>query len=153
MNLNYKQIVISFIAGAILAGAISISYYKKHPIIIVKETPTTTIVTQFPKDYESCITCLKSKGEISEKINGNVMHIEYHDKCKTAYKDVTLKSVDLKRHFLTAQISNTVYEDSYKNYGGLITYSYMIWDKIGISCGLQANTKSIGLSAGICYGW
>jgi hypothetical protein len=153
MNLNYKQIGISFAVGAIIAGLISIGYYKKHPIIITNETHTTTEVTQNPKDYASCLECLNSKGEISEMMNENVMHIVYKDKCKTAYKDITLKSVDIKRNFLTFQVSDTIFENSYKNYGGSITYTYMMWDKIGITCGISANLKSMGISAGISYGW
>jgi hypothetical protein len=154
---NLKPILISFLSGviitAIITTIIASNYYKKHPIVITKETHTTTEVTKIPKDYNECLVCLNSKGEISEKMNENVMHITYKDKCKTAYKDVTLKSIDLKRHFLTLQISNTAYENSYKNYGGLITYSYMLWDKIGISCGVNADLKSVGVSAGVSYGW
>jgi len=153
MTLNYKQIVISFISGVIITGLLGFTYYKKHPIIITNETTTTTTVTQNPSDYESCIVCLKSKGEISEKINGNVMYIEYHDKCKKASKEVTLKSVDIRKNFITVQVTDTIYENSYKNYGGAITYSYMMWNKIGISCGINANLKSIGVSIGFSYGW
>ncbi len=157
MSINYKQTLISFLSGVIITAVITTiiasNYYKKHPIIITKESHTTTEVTQNPKDYNECLECLNSKGEISEKMNENVMHIVYKDKCKTAFKDVTLKSIDLKRNFLTVQVSNTIYENSYQNYGGIITYSYMLWDKIGISCGISANLKSMGISAGISYGW
>lgn len=152
-----KQTLVGVIIGIAISVFGSIYYYKSHPnIITTHETPTTSTVTinPLPKDYESCIECLKAKGNITEEINDkNVMHITYADKCKKAEKDVTLAVVSQRKNFLSFGISNTIYKDSFKNYGGTINYSYMMWNKVGVSCGVYANAKSAGVNVGIVYSW
>lgn len=152
--MNKIYCLISFIVGMIIAGILGVYYYHSHPrtIEIVKETPTETIVKVVPSDYESCIKCVKSEGKISEIINDkNVMHIMYEDDCKSADKYVKLKSYETRRNFLMFNILNSIDKNSYKNIGGDITYTYMLWGRLGLSGGIGGNGKFIITHAGIVW--
>ena len=152
---NKKSGAIGFGAGVILTGLIMLYWHNANPIIkIVKESPTTTTVTKPPADYQTCIDCVNSEGNIREVIDEqNVMHIVYADDCKMAEKSVTLKSYSPIKHLLMLSIVNTSYSDKIITYGGEVSYYYMLWDRIGIGCGITANNRSISEHAGIVYSW
>ena len=150
-----KSGAIGFGAGVILTGLLMLYWHNANPIIkIVKESPTTTTVTNPPADYQACKDCVNSEGNIREVIDEqNVMHIVYTDDCKMAEKSVTLKSYSPIKHLLMFSIVNTSYSDKIITYGGEVSYYYMLWDRIGIGCGITANSRSISEHAGIVYSW
>jgi hypothetical protein len=149
-----KSSAISFGIGCLLTGLIMLYWHNTNPIKIIGETPTTTITTHAPVDFKACDDCVKSKGEIKESINEkDIMHITYEDDCKFAYKDVTLKAYSPNRHLLIFQIMNTSYSNKLINYGGDISYYYMLWNRFGIGGGIAFNLKSFSEHAGIVYSW
>lgn len=155
MNENIKKYLIGGVIGFVLAGILGIGYWKYNPkIIITQETPTTTTITNIPPDYDHCIKCVESEGKISESIDiKNVMTITYEDMCKKAEKQVTLKAVGQRKHFLIFEISNSIYSDSFITYGGNLSYYYMLWDRLGIGGGTLINQKSANFHAGLVWSW
>jgi hypothetical protein len=152
--MNYKHISISFGAGVILMAVIALFLHFQFPNIrIVKQTETITQIKYVPKDMTDCLDCVNSKGTITGEAQENKLYVKYQDKCKEATSTFTLDVQRQYKHMLQFQFVNTFMPTSYRNFGGDITYTYFIFERVGFSCGLMATDKNISPHIGVAYLW
>jgi hypothetical protein len=157
-NFINKQFGYGAIVGAIIIAIIGAWLHFKYPneikIKIKDETPTTTTIKVVPPDYQKCLDCINSKGEIHESISNNVMNIFYENSCIKAEKQVTLEAFGQRKHFLMFQLTDTVDTKSYRQYGADISYFYMLFNNIGLGGGLGINTQpAVNFHAGLLVNW